>query len=161
MGLRACLGLLGWLIMCFGVAFVGALASINAREFYGLLQQPPWAPPGSVFGPVWSVLYALMAIAVWRVWLKVKRLGHMAVSLFVVQLLANGLWSWLFFTWQLGALALLELVLLWLLIAATAWRFWLVDRAAACLMMPYLAWVTFAGVLNYTLWQLNSGLLSG
>lgn len=154
------LGLVGWLIVTFAVSAVGARASIEATSFYDQLVQPAWAPPPGVFGPVWIVLYALMAIAAWLVWRSGGfRANRIPLALFAVQLLLNALWSWLFFALNLGALALAEVVLLWLLIAATMLAFWRVTVLAGILLLPYLMWVSFAAALNYALWQLNPQLL--
>ena len=158
--LRQILGLIGWFIVSFATSAVGAVASIQAKSFYGQLVQPEWAPPSYVFGPVWTVLYALMAIAAWLVW----RSGgfhsnRIALSLFLVQLALNALWSWLFFAWQLGALAFVDIVVLWVLIVATLVAFWRVRPLAGALLIPYLLWVSFAAALNYSLWQLNPQLL--
>ena len=154
------IGLLAWLAASFAAAAVGGIASANAADFYGQLVQPTWAPPAWLFGPVWSVLFVLMGTAVWLVW---RRHGfggaRVALTLFLVQLVVNGLWSWLFFAWRLGAPALADVVLLWLLIAATLAQFWRLHRLAACLLLPYLAWVSFAAALNFTLWRLNPSLL--
>jgi len=157
--LQQTLALGAWLLASFVTAAIGGLASINAAGFYGQLIQPSWAPPAWLFGPVWTVLYILMAVAAWLVW---RRQGFQgaALKLFVVQLLFNALWTWLFFVWRLGAVAFIEIVLLWLLIAATIVLFWRVQRVAALLLLPYLAWVSFATALNFTLWRLNPGLLS-
>jgi len=139
---------------------VGAIASARAATFYGQLSQPPWAPPAWLFGPVWSVLYLLMAVAAWLVW---RDHGFpraaVALGLFVAQLVANSLWTWLFFGLHLGALSLAEIVVLWLLIAATVYRFWLLNRLAAMLLLPYLAWVSFAAALTLSLWRLNPAVL--
>ncbi|MDO3386780.1 TspO/MBR family protein [Gilvimarinus sp. SDUM040013] len=152
-------GLPVWLAVCFSMAFLGALGSVDAARLYSQLQQPYWAPPAFVFGPVWSVLYALMAIAIWRVWSRLARTRHPTIGLFVVHLGVNALWSWLFFAWELGFVALLNIVVLWLIIVAMLLQFWRYDKPAAWMLVPYLGWVSFAGVLNYTLWQLNPGLL--
>ncbi|NIJ69982.1 TspO/MBR family protein [Xanthomonas sp. 60] len=152
--------LLGWLLLCFAVAALGAVASVSASSFYASLVQPRWAPPGSVFGPVWSVLYALMAVAAWRVW---RRGGWRAqagtLSIFLLQLALNGLWSWLFFAWHQGALAFLDIVVLWATLLLTVRLFWRADRLAAVLMLPYLAWITFAAALNWAVWQANPAVL--
>jgi tryptophan-rich sensory protein len=101
-----------------------------------------------------------MAVAAWLVWRKEGWQAHrLALGLFCVQLILNGLWSWLFFAWHLGAVAFAEIVLLWLLIAATISRFWRLHRTAAILLLPYLAWVSFAAVLNFALWRLNPAIL--
>lgn len=147
-----------WLLVTFVAAAVGSVASIDAKAFYSGLAQPEWAPPGWVFGPVWTTLFLLMGIAVWLVWLKVGMAP--AVRLYLVQLAANALWSWLFFGWHLGGWALLDLLVLWALILATTLAFWRVSPLAGSLLLPYLAWVTFAGFLNYTIWQLNPQVLS-
>lgn len=157
---RRLAGLAGWLLLCFAVSAIGALASIQAQAFYGQLIQPRWAPPGYVFGPVWTILYAMMAVAAWLVWCDGGfRQNRLALSLFLAQLALNALWSWLFFAWFLGALAFAEIMLLWLLIATTLWAFWRRRLLAGMLMLPYLAWVSFAAMLNFSVWQLNPGLL--
>jgi len=154
------LGLLGWLGLCFAASSVGAIASIQAQSFYGQLSQPLWAPPGWVFGPVWSVLYAMMAIAAWLVWRGGGFSGNRkALGFFFAQLLVNSLWSWLFFAWRLGALALVDILILWLLIVATIVYFWRSNVLAGALLIPYLLWVSFASGLNYSVWQLNPGML--
>lgn len=149
-------GLIIWVLVCYATSAVGALASIQARSFYGQLVQPAWAPPGWVFGPVWTVLYALMAIAAWLIWRSGGINGNRAaLALFVIQLVFNALWSWLFFAWHLGALALADVLLLWALIAVTIVLFWRKSPYAGILLIPYLLWVTFAAALNYAVWQLN------
>jgi len=154
------LGLIGWLFVSFAASAVGAVASIQARSFYSQLSQPAWAPPPSVFGPVWTVLYALMAVAAWLVWRRGGfRINRIALSFFLAQLILNALWSWLFFAWQLGALAFVDIVLLWILIVATLVSFWRVQLLAGALLIPYLLWVSFAAVLNYSVWQLNPQIL--
>ena len=158
--LRLSLGLVGWFIVSFAASAVGAVASIQAKSFYGQLVQPEWAPPSYVFGPVWTVLYALMAIAAWLVWRSGGfHTNRVAMSLFMVQLALNALWSWLFFAWQRGALAFVDIVLLWVLIVVTLVSFWRVRPLAGALLIPYLLWVTFAAALNYSLWQLNPQIL--
>lgn len=153
-------GLVGWLVVSFAASAVGAVASIQAQSFYGELTQPSWAPPGWVFGPVWTTLYALMGVAAWLVWREGGfRKNKTSLSLFLVQLVVNALWSWLFFAWHLGAYALIDLIALWLLIIATLVTFWRVKPLAGTLLVPYLLWVSFAGILNYTVWQLNPQIL--
>jgi len=149
-------GLIGWLVLTFAASAIGALASVQAAEFYGQLQQPAWAPPPGVFGPVWSLLYALMAISGWLVWgTGGVRANRFAFGLFFAQLALNALWSWLFFAWRLGAVAFAEIILLWLLIIATLIAFWRVRPVAGLLLAPYLIWVSFAAALNFALWRLN------
>jgi tryptophan-rich sensory protein len=159
-GSRQIIGLLGWLLLSFAAAAIGSIASIQAAAFYRQLAQPSWAPPSSVFGPVWSLLYALMGIAAWLVWREGGwRRQRGALGLFVLQLAVNALWSWLFFGWHRGALAFADIVLLWLLIVATVIGFWRVRPLAGALLLPYLAWVGFATALNYAVWHLNPSTL--
>lgn len=154
-------GLLGWLLLTFAAAAIGAAASANAGVFYQQLTRPGWAPPGWLFGPVWSVLYFLMAIAAWLVWRESGFRGaRIALSLFLIQLAANALWSWLFFAWHQGAWAFGEILILWALILGTIVVFWRMLPLAGILLLPYLAWVTFASALNFALWQLNPQFLS-
>lgn len=155
------IGLAGWLLLGFAAAAIGAVASVRAAEFYQQLAQPAWAPSSSVFGPVWSVLYALMGIAAWLVWREGGwRRQRGVLTLFVIQLAINALWSWLFFAWHHGALAFADIVLLWLLIVATSVGFWRVRPLAGALLLPYLAWVSFASALNFAVWQLNPQILA-
>lgn len=152
------LGLLAWLAVVFAAAGLGAIASIDAQAFYGQLHRPSWSPPASVFGPVWSALYALMGIAVWLVW-RESEARQRALRLFVGQLAANALWSWLFFAWHQGALAFIDVLLLLVLIAATIVSFWRLNRVAAVLLVPYILWVGFASVLTWAVWRGNPGAL--
>jgi tryptophan-rich sensory protein len=158
---RQALGLVGWLLLTFAAAAIGALASGGAAVFYSELIRPSWAPPGWLFGPVWSALYTLMAVSAWLVWRSRGFSGaRSALLLFIAQLAANALWSWLFFVWHQGGLAFVEILLLWCMIAATVVSFWRLSPLASALLMPYLAWVTLAAALTVTVWQLNPGLLS-
>lgn len=157
---RQAAGLVGWLVVCFSASAVGALASVQARSFYADLQQPAWAPPGWVFGPVWTVLYALMGVAAWLVWRSGGfRSNRPALLLFLVQLAVNAVWSWLFFAWRLGGLAFLDILALAALIVATLVAFWRARPLAGALLVPYLLWVAFAAALNLAIWRLNPALL--
>lgn len=159
--IAAASGLVLWLAACFLVAAAGASASLQAGDFYAELARPDWAPSAAVFGPVWTVLYAMMAVAAWLIWKQRGiRLARIALAVFVLQLVLNGLWSWLFFAWKQGALSFLDIALLWVLIAATLVLFWRVRPLAGMLLVPYLAWVTFASALNYQIWQLNPSILA-
>jgi tryptophan-rich sensory protein len=153
-------GLIAWLVVAFIFAGIGAVASVEASSFYSQLQRPVWAPPAGVFGPVWTTLYAFMGIAAWLVW-RVAGFAvvRTALLLFLVQLVINSLWSWLFFGWHLGGWAFADVIVLWFLIVATLIAFWQNSRLAGLLLVPYLLWVSFAAVLNYTVWQLNPQLL--
>ena len=152
------LGLVGWLLVVFAAAAVGAVASVDAPKFYAQLSKPSWAPPAGVFGPVWTLLYALMGVAAWLVW-RSPGPKKAALALFATQLAANALWSWLFFAWHLGALATVEVFVLLALIVATIGAFWRTSRTAAFLLLPYLLWVGFASLLTLTVWRSNPGVL--
>jgi tryptophan-rich sensory protein len=153
-------GLLGWIAITAVAAAIGSIAAANSREFYEGLQRPGWAPPGSVFGPVWTVLYLAMAIAAWMVWKARNYVGaRVALMVYLIQLALNALWTWLFFAWHQGALAFVGVVLLWIAVAVTMNLFRRVRPVAGTLMIPYLAWVTFATALTYAVWKANPGIL--
>lgn len=154
------LGLLGWLLVSFTAAAIGAIGSANAGDFYAQLARPDWAPPGWLFAPVWTVLYLLLGVAAWLVWRARGFAGaRSALTLFVVQLAANALWTWLFFVWRLGGLALAEIVVLWFLILATLIAFARVRTWAGLLLVPYLIWVSYAAALTAAVWRMNPGVL--
>jgi len=157
--------LVAWLALVAVAGALGAIASRDAASFYGGLAKPAWAPPGWVFGPVWTALYLLMGVAAWLVWRErpttpaggaSRRRG---LALFVAQLALNALWTWLFFAWRQGAAALAEVLLLWLAVALTIGYFSRVRRSAAWCLAPYLAWTTFAMALTWAVWQRNPGQL--
>jgi tryptophan-rich sensory protein len=153
-------GLVAWLVASFVAAGIGAAAAIDAAPFYAQLVRPAWAPPASLFGPVWTALYLLMALAAWLVWrVGGFRAARTALALFLVQLALNALWSWLFFAWHRGGLALADIVVLWAAIAATLVAFWRIRPLAGALLVPYLLWVSFATALNLAVWRLNPQLL--
>ena len=157
---RQFIGLIAWLAVSFIAAAIGAAASVRAGSFYTQLVRPDWAPPPEVFGPVWTVLYALMGISAWMIWrVGGFRAARTALTLFLVQLVVNALWSWLFFGWHLGALAFADIVVLWALVLATLIVFWRLNRWAAALLVPYLLWISFAAALNLAVWQLNPQIL--
>ena len=151
---KTILGLCGWVLLCFAAASLGAV--FMPGEWYAALRKPSWTPPGWIFGPVWSALYTMMAVAAWLVW---QRGGFGAqrrpLTLFLAQLALNAAWTPLFFGLHRPGVAFAEIVLLWLAIAWTLATFWHVHRAAAWMLVPYLTWVSFAGLLNFTLWRLN------
>jgi tryptophan-rich sensory protein len=154
------LALGGWLLLTTAVGGLGAIASVDARDFYASLDQPAWAPPGAIFGPVWTLLYMAMAVAAWLVWRErgfARARG--ALGLFIVQLGANALWSWLFFAWHRGGWAFADILVLLALIVGTIIAFARIRKLAAALLVPYLAWVCFATALNYSVWQRNPLLL--
>jgi benzodiazapine receptor len=153
-------GLAGWLLLCFAAAGIGAIASADASTFYAQLVRPDWAPPAWLFAPVWTALYAMMGISAWLVWKEYTFIAaRTALSMFIVQLVVNALWSWVFFAWRQGGIAFAEVLLLWCLVAVTVAMFWRLRTVAALLLLPYLAWVTFATALTFSTWRLNPGLL--
>lgn len=153
--------LLGWLLVSLAAGAVGAIASADAGSFYQQLARPAWAPPPWIFAPVWSVLYVLMGLAAWLVWReRMVRATRAALVVFVVQLLANALWTWLFFAWRQGALAFVEIVILSVLVLATVALFWRARPLAGALLLPYLAWVGFATALTWAMWRGNPALLA-
>lgn len=138
------------------VAAVGGLASTNATEQYGRLDQPFWAPPSWVFGPVWGFLYLLMAGAAWLAWRAHPGFGNRAIQVYGAQLLLNLVWSPLFFAAEQRGWALVDIVVLDVLIVGTIALFGRLDRRAGVLLVPYLAWSLFATALNCAVWWLNT-----
>jgi tryptophan-rich sensory protein len=144
--------LLGFIVLTFLAPLAGAFTPPGA--WYQTLNKPSWNPPPWIFGPVWTLLYLGMAVAAWLVW---KRGGQgQALRLYLVQLALNAAWTPVFFgAHQLGA-AFIVIVCMWIAIFLTQRAFQAVSRPAGLLLVPYLAWVSFASVLNFTLWRLNS-----
>ncbi|MDR2961736.1 MAG: tryptophan-rich sensory protein [Stenotrophomonas sp.] len=154
------LGALGWFTITFAAAALGAWASTSAASFYATLALPAWAPPASLFGPVWTLLYAMMAVAAWLVWRERGTAAtRPALTLYLLQLGVNALWSWLFFGWRLGALAFVDILLLVMLVVATLIAFARIRALAAVMLLPYLGWITFASALNLAVWRANPGVL--
>jgi tryptophan-rich sensory protein len=129
-------------------------------EWYAGLVKPSWNPPSWVFGPVWSLLYVMMAVAAWQVWNSDHERRLPAVTLWLVQLLFNGAWSWLFFGLNRPGIAMFELAFLLALVVATTILFRIIRPSAALLMVPYVLWLAFALALNVALWNLNGGSVS-
>lgn len=146
-----------FLLAAFGAAAIGGLATASSvSDWYLTLNKPSWNPPGWVFGPAWTLLYILMSIATWRIWLKRDTGGALATLwLHAAQLLLNALWSILFFGLQRPDLALINILVLLALLVVIQLRMIRIDRPAAWLWDPYLGWVTFATLLNKTIWSLN------
>ncbi|MET9887345.1 TspO/MBR family protein [Streptomyces sp. NPDC006430] len=148
--------LAAFLAVTYGVAAVGALVSRDAGAVYRSLQRPAWAPPAWLFGPVWTVLYATIAIAAWLVWRHPDRPRvRRALTWWSVQLALNLVWTPLFFGAREYGLALLDIALLLAALGVTLVRFYRLNRTAAFLLVPYLLWVAFATALNAAVWQLN------
>lgn len=140
-----------FVIIVFAVAAFGAM--FTPGEWYATLEKPSWNPPNWIFGPVWTLLYVMIAISGWLVW---QRTGPgLAMGLYAFQLVLNAAWSWLFFGRQAIGAALVDIIVLLSLIVATIVVFWPVSRVAAGLLVPYALWVAFATLLNMTIWRLN------
>jgi len=154
---RSLLVLAVLVIACEGVGIVGAGFTAPAiADWYRSLERPSWTPPDWLFGPVWIALYALMAVAAWLVWRQGRVPGvWTAGALFGVQLALNAIWTPIFFGLRQPGWALLDILLLWAAILLTLVAFARVRPLAAGLLAPYLAWVTYAGALNFALWRLN------
>ena len=151
---RSLAALAGWLLLTFSASATAVFVSTGG--WYAGLAKPAWNPPGWLFGPVWTVLYALMAVAAWRVW---RRGGwarqKTALGLFILQWALNALWTPLFFGLHKPAWALVEIVILLAALLATWRAFWQMDRPAGLMLAPYAAWVAFATALNGAIWWLN------
>ena len=153
---RSLAGLAVWLLISFAAAGIGS--RYMPGEWYASLAKPTWNPPAAVFAPVWTALYTMMGVAAWLVWRErgVER-AALPLALFAVQLVLNGLWSWLFFGLRRPDLGLVDIVALWAAIAATVVTFWGVRPLAGAILLPYLAWVSFATALNASIWRRNGG----
>lgn len=143
-----------FLLASAAVAAIGGLAP--SATGYVELKQPFFAPPGWLFGPVWTLLYVLMAVAAWLVWQKRKEAKvKPALILYFVQLTLNAFWTLIFFSWQLRFWAVVEIVVLLAVIIATSISFYRLRKVAGWLMAPYIAWVSFATVLSSAVWWMN------
>jgi len=154
---RSLAALLGFLAATFAVAGISSAFTIQQiPNWYATLAKPSFNPPNQVFGPVWTVLYTGMAVAAWLVWrLPAAWMRTRSLQLFWVQLALNFAWSFLFFSAHRIGLAAIEIVVLWAAILATTVLFWRQNRAAGAIFGVYLAWVSFASVLNVSIWWKN------
>ena len=150
-------GLVLFLALCLGAGALGAVATTPQIEgWYRTLAKPTWNPPAFVFGPVWTTLFVMMGISAWLIWKPHGFQGAaLPLALFAIQLILNVAWSWIFFGMHQPGWACLEIVILWLAILATTVFFYQHSKLAAVLLLPYLAWVSFATILNFTIWSLN------
>jgi benzodiazapine receptor len=142
-----------WLAAAFVPAAIGA--AFPAPAYYRGLRKPAWAPPPWLFGPVWTVLYALMAVAAWMVARRGGRGTRPALALWGAQLVLNAAWTPIFFGLRNPGAALVEIVALWIAVIGTVGAFATRRAMAAALLLPYLAWVTFAAALNLAIWRRN------
>ncbi|MEX2381759.1 MAG: TspO/MBR family protein [Opitutales bacterium] len=148
------LGLVGWLLVSFGVAWFGSRFEQGA--WYQELNTAPWTPPGWVFGVAWSILYILMAVAAWLIWRRGGLAANSkALGAYGVQMLFNALWSWLFFGLQKPGFALLDLSLLLVALTTTLFLFWRKSLFAGLLLIPYYLWILYALSLNIWIWVYN------
>ena len=152
--MRQGLVLLGFITLCLAAGALGAAVTAPAiPTWYAALAKPSFNPPNWIFAPVWTTLYVLMAIAAWLVWRRGN--ARTPLVLFALQLVLNSAWSLLFFGLHRVDLALIDIALLLAAIVATALSFRPRSAVAALLLVPYLAWVSFATVLNFAIWRLN------
>ncbi|NLP05005.1 tryptophan-rich sensory protein [Candidatus Fermentibacteria bacterium] len=153
-GFAQAAGLAVSMAVTFSAALIGS--SFPVDEWYAGLAKPSWNPPGWVFGPVWIVLYILMAAAAWLVWRKAGFRGAaLPLLLYLLQLVLNAAWSWFFFDEHRIGMALADIVALLALIVIVALLFRRILPLAGWFMVPYISWVAFAALLNFTLWKLN------
>lgn len=157
--LRSGIGLVVMLVVCLGAGAVGALVTTPEIDgWYRSIQKPSWNPPDAVFGPVWTTLFVMMAIAGWLVWRpRGIRAAVVPLGLFAIQLGLNIAWSWIFFGLHQPGWACGEMVVLWGAIGATMVAFFRRSQLAGWLLAPYLVWVSFAMALNFAIWRLNAG----
>jgi tryptophan-rich sensory protein len=149
------LALAGFIVLSLGAGFIGGFATQNSIDtWYATLDKPSWNPPNWLFGPVWTLLYIMMGIAAWLVWKTKDRIGP-AMVLFGVQLVFNLAWSLIFFGLRSPGWALIEVAFLWGSVLLTMLAFFGRQTVAGWLFVPYLAWVSFAAVLNFAIWSLN------
>ncbi|MHC4749769.1 MAG: TspO/MBR family protein [Planctomycetota bacterium] len=144
--------------VCLLAGFLGSFATMDSvNTWYGDLSRPSFTPPDWVFGVVWPILYVMMGISAFLIWNKGigNKQARLALGLFVLQLVLNGLWTPIFFGLHMVGLALAEIILLWVTILATILAFWRISKTAAYLLIPYILWVSFAIGLNAALWHLN------
>ena len=144
--------------ICLLTGFLGSFVTMDSvTTWYSDLSRPSFTPPDWTFGVVWPILYVMMGISAFLIWNKglVKRQVKIALGLFVLQLVLNGLWTPIFFGLHMIAIALVEIVLLWVAILLTIIVFWRISKASTFLLFPYILWVSFAVFLNAALWYMN------
>ncbi|MFP4424800.1 MAG: TspO/MBR family protein [Candidatus Woesearchaeota archaeon] len=150
------LKLIASIIICQLAGIIGSVFTISSvSTWYVTLNKPFFNPPGWIFGPVWTILYLLMGISLYLVWTNKDR-TRKALAIFATQLVLNSLWSILFFGLQSPFLAAMEIIVLWGAILLSIAYFYRISRPAAYLLIPYILWVTFAAVLNLSIFLLNT-----
>ncbi|MDA1061105.1 MAG: tryptophan-rich sensory protein [bacterium] len=144
------------ILICQAAGIVGSFFTApSISGWYSTLNKPSFNPPSWIFGPVWILLYLLMGVALYLILVDRKKDRSVALWLFGIQLVLNSVWSIIFFGLHNPFYALIELVILWIAIVLTVWKFWKINVKAGSLLLPYIVWVTFAMLLNYSIWQLN------
>jgi len=144
------------ILVCQAAGFIGSFFTTPAIPgWYANLQRPTFTPPSWLFAPVWTILFVLMGISLYLVWRKDAKSRAGAMVIFGIQLALNVGWSALFFGLRSPFLGFLEIIALWTAIAVTIVKFSRISRTAAWLLVPYIAWVSFAAVLNFAVWRLN------
>ncbi|MFB6089080.1 MAG: TspO/MBR family protein [Candidatus Aenigmatarchaeota archaeon] len=145
------------IVLCLSAGILGSTFTTTTTMWYLNLTKPWFQPPGWLFGPVWTILYILMGISLYLIWkrgfkeTKIKK----AVYIFLIQLFLNGLWSFAFFGFQDLLLSSINIIVLWILLLMTIWKFYEISKKAGLLLVPYLIWVTFATLLNLTIFIIN------
>ncbi len=143
------------IIICQGAGFIGSVFTTpKINTWYAGITKSSLNPPNWLFAPVWTTLFLLMGISLFLI-IRDKPLPKMALIAFAIQLILNILWSYFFFGLQNPMLAFAEIIILWLAIIITIYMFWPINKTAAYLLIPYIAWVSFAAILNFSLWRLN------
>ncbi len=142
--------------LCLGTGLLGSFFTFSAiPEWYQTLNKPFFSPPNWLFGPVWTVLYIFMGISLYLIWDSKGKGKSKALKIFWIQLFLNAIWSIIFFGMRNPGLALIDIVALWIAIILTIKSFYKISKPAAYLLIPYLLWVSFAAILNYSIWILN------
>lgn len=150
--------LLFFILICLSAGYIGSTFTLpSIPTWYAALKKPLLNPPNWIFGPVWTTLYILMAIAAWQIYnLNKKNQVKTALVCFFIQLALNVLWSLIFFGKHLLFWAFVEIILLWLAILITIIKFYKLKKSAGLLLLPYIIWVSFASYLTFSVWTLNS-----
>lgn len=144
--------------ICQSAGLIGAVFTVSSiKNWYNFLNQPPFRPPNWVFGPVWIILYTLMGISLYLIWIKgtKKKEVRYALKLFAVHLVVNATWSIVFFGMRNIPLSLVNIIALWVLIIMVMSKFYKIDKRASLILIPYLTWVSFATILNFSIFLLN------
>ncbi|GGZ35577.1 sensory protein TspO [Echinicola pacifica] len=150
------------LILCIaGIVIIGSISGIanigNIETWYSTLEKPGFNPPNNLFGPVWTILYGLMGLSLYLIWVSpAGKERRDALKVFFIQLVFNFCWSFIFFYFHLIGLAAIEILILWGMIIYMIRSFAAINKWAAYLQVPYLAWVSFASILNISIWWLNA-----